>query len=201
MSLDYATFGLLYENGVVYEAPPIAKFCVGKKIDEVRYYYYIQKGAKILSDSVDEDVSGFPPVQVSTFVKGDQFVFRGVSVEEVHQNVRDFGLKGNDFFEDLATFKQVALAKGVFTGHGSSAGREDMKPAPRKTTGSRAKDSAPPPDDVKFYEDGGEKWATGEGIDCEHGPRKDLRGNGYKADLYCSLNTQDFKKKCPPIKL
>lgn len=147
-----------------------------------------------MSDNSDD---GFPGFQIGTFVKGDHFVFRANSGEEMDELLKGAQEKGNDIFDNLEKFKQVVIAKGVF----SADGNGNSKPPPRKATGSRAKDSGPPPDDIQYYSDSGKKWATGDGVDCKHGPRLDLRGKGYKADLYCSLETDDFKKKCQPIKV
>lgn len=47
ISLPYATFGITEQDGIVREAAPIAKWCVGKRLDTVLSYYR-RKGAEIV---------------------------------------------------------------------------------------------------------------------------------------------------------
>jgi hypothetical protein len=47
ISLSYATFGIEVENNIVVRAAPIARWCMGKSIDNVLFYYK-NKGAKIV---------------------------------------------------------------------------------------------------------------------------------------------------------
>jgi hypothetical protein len=46
VSLPYATFGLVVRNAVVWAAPPIASWAVGRSEYEV-YAYYQRKGADL----------------------------------------------------------------------------------------------------------------------------------------------------------
>ena len=46
ISLPYATFGLVAENNIVVKAAPIAKWAIGKTIDNVLFYYE-GRGAKV----------------------------------------------------------------------------------------------------------------------------------------------------------
>jgi hypothetical protein len=46
VSLPYATFGLVVHNAVVWAAPPIASWAVGRSEHEV-YGYYQRKGADL----------------------------------------------------------------------------------------------------------------------------------------------------------
>lgn len=45
VSLDYATFGLAVQDGVVVEAPPIAHWTIGKN-ESVVAAYYRKRGAR-----------------------------------------------------------------------------------------------------------------------------------------------------------
>lgn len=137
------------------------------------------------------------PITVTTEIKGDEFVFRGKTGEELQAAIKSTLETGNETLDLLAEFKQLVIAKGVFTA--STNGSGTAKPAPAKKAAARAKDTAPPPEGVEFFEgDDGKSYAT---LECDHGPRLDLRGKGYRADLYCTLDTKNFKDKCPPIKL
>ena len=46
INLSYATFGLVVRNGIVIQAPPIARWTIGKSSYSVTNYYN-NKGAKI----------------------------------------------------------------------------------------------------------------------------------------------------------
>ena len=46
INLSYAYFGLVVENDIVVKAPPIAKWAIGKSIDNVLFFYE-GKGAQI----------------------------------------------------------------------------------------------------------------------------------------------------------
>lgn len=201
VSLEHATFILVGKHGVVVDAPPIAKWTVGKNIRGL-FWYYKSKGANIQMSG--EDYDDFPGVQVSTFIKGDQYVFRAADGETLFNQLKSVAENANDIMDAMASVKKAVLAKAVFTGDGDKNG--GGKPAAgaastntRGRTNARAKDQAPPRDDIEFYDgEDGRKWAT---LQCEHGDMLDLRGNGYKADLYCSLDTKDYKKKCRPVSL
>ena len=45
IDLEYATFGLIEKNGIVVEAPPIAKWAVGKRMASVLTYYRDKKAS------------------------------------------------------------------------------------------------------------------------------------------------------------
>lgn len=143
----------------------------------------------------------FPGAQVSTFIKGDQFVFRGNTGDELAAVIRSAAEAAEEVLVGLNSLKQAVIAKGVFTGDGEAASPGRGGTTPRKSTGTRKSD-APPPDDVGevtfFKGEDGESYAS---IECKHGPMKDLRNSDYKADLYCTLDTKDWKKKCKPVSL
>lgn len=152
---------------------------------------------------MSEDENGFPGVQLSTFVKNDQLVFRAPTGEALKDLLVGVAENGESILEALNSVKQVVIAKGVITSSQSQAGDKPSTPAkstPRKATGGRAKDAPPPSTDgVEFFEgDDGKSYAT---LECDHGPMRDLRSEGYKADLYCTLDTKDWKAKCKPVKL
>ncbi len=142
---------------------------------------------------MSEEEICFPPIQYSTFVNGDQLVFRGKTGEEFEASVKSFGEHGNAIMDAIAVVKQVVLAKGILTGDSQTGG----KPTGATTTGTskpaRARDSAPPGDDSDIPS-------------CKHGQRIDLRGGTkkdgtpYAGDFYCPLKTDNYKEKCPPIK-
>jgi hypothetical protein len=46
VSLSYATFGLITQDGRIAEAPPIARWTIGKQVNEVAAYYR-QKGGTV----------------------------------------------------------------------------------------------------------------------------------------------------------
>lgn len=46
ISLPYATFGLVVDDGIVSAAPPIAGWCKGKMLDEV-IPYFVDRSAEI----------------------------------------------------------------------------------------------------------------------------------------------------------
>ena len=150
-----------------------------------------------MSDSSEEN--GFPPIQVSTFINGDQFVFRAYTGDKFDATLKSFAENSNSILDTLASVKQAVIAKGVFTGDSQSAGKASA-PAAR----SRAKDSAPPGDGDDFYEKDGKRYSTVHS--CKHGDLLDLRGGKkkdgtpYAASYYCALDTQNYKEKCPPIK-
>jgi hypothetical protein len=47
IDIKYACFGIKAKNDIVVEAPPIAKWAIGKDIDFVLEYYKFRKKAKI----------------------------------------------------------------------------------------------------------------------------------------------------------
>lgn len=131
---------------------------------------------------LEDSPTGYPGVQVGTFILGDQFVFRAPDGESFKKVVVSVAENAEDIVNALSSIKQAAVAKGIFTGDSSSA----AKSSGSKGSGERAKDSPPP--------SGGSEVPT-----CAHGPRVDLRGRGYKKNWYCSLDTKNYKEKCPPI--
>jgi hypothetical protein len=152
----------------------------------------------------DDTNDGFPGIQVSAFIKGDQYVFRAPSGEAFKELLVGAAEAANDSLEALASFKQAVVAKGVFTG-------DSQSPKATATSGSsasgkdRARDTPPPGDSgdgYETYEKDGKMYVT---LQCKHGDRLDLRasttgGKSYASDFYCTLNTKSYKDKCPPIK-
>ena len=152
---------------------------------------------------MSEEDNGFPGVQLSTFVKNDQLVFRAPTGEALKDLLVGVAENGDTILDALNSVKQVVIAKGVLTSADNQAGA--AKPAastaasrPKKSTG-RAADKAPPKGDVEFFEgEDGKQYAS---VECEHGPMLDLRSQGFKSDLYCTLDTKDWKQKCKPVSL
>lgn len=150
----------------------------------------------------EESTEGFPPVQLSTFIKNDQFVFRAASGEELKDTLVGFAENTEDILGALNTVKDVVIAKSILTSSDTQSG--GAKPTgnrpPAKKVAGRARDASPPKTDrVEFFEgEDGKSYAT---LECDHGPRLDLRDQDFKYDLYCTLQTKNWKEKCPPIKL
>jgi hypothetical protein len=152
---------------------------------------------------MSEDENGFPGVQLSTFVKNDQLVFRAPSGEALKDLLVGVAENGDTILDALNSVKQVVIAKGVLTSADNQAGKPAAKATgtaakPKKSTG-RAADKAPPSGDIEFFEgEDGRQYAS---LECDHGPMVDLRGQGFKSDLYCTLDTKDWKQKCKPVNL
>lgn len=158
---------------------------------------------------MSDDNEGFPGIQVSAFIKGDQYVFRAPSGAALRELLVGAAEVANDSLEALASFKQAVVAKGVFSGDSQSAGKSSSGASSGGSTGSGSgrRDSPPPSggsggDGYESIEKDG-KWYVS--LECKHGPRLDLRssvtgGKSYASDFYCTLNTKDYKQKCPPIK-
>jgi len=144
----------------------------------------------------DETNEGFPGVQVSTFIRGDQFVFRGEDGTELAAVLKSFEENADDIMTSLGNSKQAVVAKAIFTGESDSS-----KSGSAAKGNGRSRDKAPPKDDVEFYEN--EDGVAVASIECKHGPMLDLRDRNYKADLYCSGNfpKSEWKKKCEAVKL
>jgi hypothetical protein len=47
IDVGYACFGLIVEDGIVVDAPPIARWTLTKKVEDV-IMYYKRKGAKVI---------------------------------------------------------------------------------------------------------------------------------------------------------
>ena len=103
---------------------------------------------------------------------GDLFCVRADTVEEMDEIFEGLANSGESLIKNLSTFKQVAIAKGVF-----------VKPQAKE----RKADSAPP---------GGDGVPT-----CKHGKMNDAGDpaeTGYKNRYYCTLKTSNWKEKCKP---
>jgi len=194
VSTPVYTVALLCRAGKVYEAPPIARWTIGKSVQEVSRYF------RTKGDQVSEEDNGndFPGVQVSTFIKGDQFVFRGSSGPELEALLKGVAESTNGIVDALVSVKQAVVAKNVFTGDSSSGNEAGGARTPQtRSSGGRAKDAPPPDGGTKSYvgEDG-RKYVN---VQCSHGDMLDLRGNGYRSDAYCTQKDRD--KQCKPVKL
>lgn len=110
-------------------------------------------------------------IKLTTKVAGDDFEITGVDAESIIKQVADLVLDDGALFDRLTELKQVGVSKGVFASPGQAA--------PALNTGT-----PPPPDNTPT---------------CSHGPMKDLRGRGYKADFYCTA--KDRSDQCKPKKL
>jgi hypothetical protein len=154
---------------------------------------------------MSEETNAFPFLQIGTFVKGDQWVFRGDNAEDFAEDMKLANEHAETIVTALSGIKEVAVAKGIFTGD-SNGGGSGSKPATRASGGAgkaRATDKPPPRKSSTWesYEgDDGRQYVT---IECDHGPMLDLRkqysGKQYKADFYCSLDTDNYKDKCKPV--
>lgn len=54
----YACFGLIAKDGIITDAAPISYKSVGRKVDDVIYYYKHIKKAEILIANITEDSNG-----------------------------------------------------------------------------------------------------------------------------------------------
>jgi len=119
--------------------------------------------------------AGYNKLQISGDLNGDLYCIRADTVQELNEIFEGLASSGEDLVKNLSTFKQVAIAKGVFT-----------KPAPKA---QERKADTPPP--------------GGDGVPrCKHGPRNDAGDpaeTGYKHRYYCTLKTSNWKEKCPPV--
>lgn len=127
-------------------------------------------------------MSEYNKVQLSFTTNGDHVVFRADTGEELLEVAKSVAENYKETLDAVNTVKQVGVASGVFTGDSLKKNGGDNKK-------SRSSDTPPP--------SGGEVEVP----TCEHGPMKDLRGNGYKYDFYCPSDEKDWKKKCKPVKL
>ena len=146
----------------------------------------------------EDNNEGFPGVQVSTYIRGDHYVFRGEDGVDLGNVLKTFEENANDLTEQLNAIKQAVVAKAIFTGESQKTSTGGAV-----SRGERAKDKPPPKGDgdITFYtNDDGVKVAS---LECEHGPMLDLRGKNYKFDLYCSGNfpKSEWKKQCKAVEL
>jgi len=111
--------------------------------------------------------AAFPPVQLSTFVNGDQLVFRANSGEELAEIIKSVTEKTDEILDGLNATKKAFIAEGVFTGDSS-----------KKRASDRKADTPPPIADVEVPT-------------CKHGPMLDLAGKGYKKRWYCPERGRD----------
>ncbi len=116
----------------------------------------------------------YPKVQVSSFITGDQWVFRGEDGESLKKTVESVAENADDTIKALNGIKQVGVASGIFTGDSSKGGN--------RQGGGERKQDAPPP--------------SGDTPTCSHGPMKDLSGRGYKNRWYCQAKNRD--EQCKP---
>lgn len=124
-------------------------------------------------------------VQITTYLNGDNVTFRTTSGEDLADTLEGVADNSERIFKALGDFKQVGIAKGVFTGDSNQKTGGGSGTTPK----ARSKDAPPPA-------------ATTDGApECEHGPMKDLRANNYKYDFYCPSDEKDWKKRCRPVKL
>ncbi len=130
---------------------------------------------------MSEDKPTYNKVQLTAIVNGDNWTFRTDSGEDLAEVLEGVAEHSDRAIDALGKVKQVAVAKGVFTGDASKgAGGEPKK---------RTKDTPPP------------STGGGDVPTCEHGEMKDLRANNYKYDFYCPSDEKDWKKRCRPVKL
>lgn len=129
---------------------------------------------------MSEEGNGYPKVQLSTFIHGDQFVFRGENGEQLQETVKSVAKTGEETVKALTAFKHVAVANGVFTGDSKNKGVAKEESVPRE----RAADSPPPGDDTP---------RCGCGV-----PMKDLAHKNYKKRWYAGddCKTKGKGKDC-----
>ena len=142
----------------------------------------------------EEDIC-FPPIQVSTFIKGDQYVFRAKDGPDLEKTLVSAAESMNGALDALRDIKQAVLAKGVLTGDSQGGGKPAAAASTASSSGgkARAKDTAPPGDD------GNPTCAHGPMLDLRGGKKKD--GTPYAADFYCTYDGKDWKNKCSPVKV
>lgn len=125
-------------------------------------------------------VSGFPAVQLSSFISGDQWVFRADSGDDLKGVLESVAGSADASISALNALKQVGIANGVFSGDSTKgSGGGGSKPAERKS------DSGPPS-------------SSGGGEVCQHGPMKDFSGRGYKNRWYCPAKNRDEQCRARP---
>lgn len=113
-------------------------------------------------------------IQINPTIKGILFNVRANSVAELEETLAALAKGADGMVSSLNDFQQVVVAKATFAEGRTSGG------------GGAAKASGPK--------------VNADGIPvCEHGPMKDLRGAGYKADFYCSA--PKGTKQCQSVKL
>lgn len=115
---------------------------------------------------MSEETNGYPKVQLSTFITGDQFVFRANTGEELKETVESVAGAADGTITALNALKQVGVANGIMTGDSQKRG------AAPAATGDR-KPSSPPPS------------SGGDVPQCLHGDMLDLADKGYKKRWYC----------------
>jgi hypothetical protein len=108
--------------------------------------------------------------QVSTFISGDQWVFRADDGTELKDAIESVAKEADGVVGALNTLKQVGVAKGIFTG--DSAKKGDAAPK------ERSKDLPPP----------GPSASNEDVPTCPHGPMLDARaaGKNWKKRWYCT---------------
>lgn len=116
-------------------------------------------------------------VQLSTTVNGNLVNLRAQSPEELKELVEGLAKNVDETFTAFAQFKDGVILKDLFTGNAQKplAGQQSNSNTSASNSGS------------------------GGGIpSCKHGEMKDLRGNGYKSDFYCTAKNRD--EQCKPRK-
>ncbi len=116
------------------------------------------------------EVAGYNKVQLSTFISGDQFVFRADDGPGLEETVKSVAGSADGTIEALNALKQAGVANGIMTGDSSKKGAtpsSDRKP-----------DQAPPS-------------GNSEAPTCLHGPMTDLSHKNYKKRWYCPEKGKD----------
>ena len=126
------------------------------------------------------DENGYPNVQLSTFITGDQFVFRATSGVELKDTLEGVAEHADAAITALNAIKQAGVANGVFTGDSSKgkATQNGSAPADRKP-------DAPPP--------GGDTPVCGCGV-----PMVDLKEKNFKNRWYAGpgCNNKGKNREC-----
>lgn len=113
--------------------------------------------------------SGYPRVQLSTFITGDQFVFRAESGDQLKEAVESVAAAGDDTIKALNALKQLGVANGIMTGDSQKKGVVPATTAPATSTGGVP--------------------------NCGCGlPMEDLKEKGYKNRWYASKNCKNKGK-------
>lgn len=119
-----------------------------------------------------EAVVGYPKVQVSSTLHGDLWCFRGESGEDFEETLTSTAKHGDGIFTALAELKQIAIAKGVFSG--TATNHSGTSGSGTSNSGVASTSSGPPSNSVPR---------------CAHGAMKDLSNPDgslkYKKRFYC----------------
>lgn len=112
--------------------------------------------------------------QISGKVHGDLVVVRGNTAEEFSANLAALATYSGDVVTNWSDFKELAVAKGIFTGDATGG------PSNGGQRKARRGDDPPP---------------SGDTPSCAHGTMNDFKERGYKHRYYCPEKNR--ANQCP----